>query len=605
MKTLNSILITGIICLNTYNLCAQNAPITTIGSVETYDDSTTVSIIVTDFIDIGACDLLITYDSTIASATSVSVGPGVGYMYFVPNTLAPGKISISWLFFQPLVSGLSLPDNSVFLNIAFERTGYGNSAIEFDFGHPLYCEYYDWQYASLNDTPNYTYYIDGSINFKMIDAPIINAPIMEFCEGTSSYIDVPVTVSEFNQIGAFNLSMQYNETVFNYESFTNDSGFPNLDVIESVPGTIVVEGISDATAGVTLANNSMLFTIHFENLGGSTSITWLDTGASCEFHGPAPMYEPRNDLPHSSFYENGSYTELPMPSVAGSISGPEGGNICRGDSNVFFSIAPIPYATGYEWELPAGAMIESGEGTPEIFVSFSIGAQNGAVNVYGTNECGNGNASPAFLINIETTPVIEIQPVSPDTVIAGDGTAVFSITATGSGVSYQWQEFTAADWSNIVNDEIYSGAMSEQLTITNPPIALNGNKYRCVVSGNCDPPAISDGNAILSVVLPTGYEIGNYNDEQGNNGIELTSFPNPFSDQITFTFVTPSAGIASIELFNMYGEKMIQETEHIETRGNHTFVLDGQQLSKGIYIAGFKFESGRVMNVKKLKIMAK
>ena len=85
MKIVISVLIIITICLNAQTLSAQNAPISAIGIAETYNDSATVSITVTDFINIGACDLLITYDSTIASATLVSLGPGVGAYYFIGN----------------------------------------------------------------------------------------------------------------------------------------------------------------------------------------------------------------------------------------------------------------------------------------------------------------------------------------------------------------------------------------------------------------------------------------------------------------------------------------------------------------------------------------
>jgi hypothetical protein len=589
MKTLISVLIIGTICFNTHALFAQNAPISTIGMVETYDDSAIVSITVTDFTNIGACDLLITYDSTMATATSVTVGSGVGYMFFIPNILTPGQISVSWLFFQPGIPGLSLPDSSVFLNITFERTGYGISAIEFDTSNQFYCFWADDDYDELNDIPYSTYYLNGSIFFEMIDAPVTSAPAIESCGGSETTY-IPVTVSDFNQVGAFNLTMQYDSLTFFYQSFTNNSGFPALDVVENIPGTLIIDGISDAPGGVNLANNTILFTLHFGALGGSTALTWLDLGESCEYFGPAPLYVPRNDVPQSAFYMNGYFTELQVPEPAGTITGPVGGTVCRGDSNTVFSIAPIAFANDYEWELPVGAIIQSGAGTPEISVSFDDSALGGNILVYGINECGDGIASPSYQLIVDVAPSITQQPASPDSVNPGSGIAHFSITAVGSNLSYQWQEFTD-DWTNLAEDEIYSGVFSTLLTITNPPISMNGNKYRCIVGGSCEPPAISDGNATLSVVLSTGFDEWNTAVSFRNESLKFNSFPNPFSDQITFAYAAPSQGIVNITIIDMYGVIVADITDQIETQGYHKLFFNSNQLTKGVYIASITFKN--------------
>jgi len=690
MKTTVATLLIGLICLNNYSLSAQNAPMATIGSVETYESTVSVPITVTEFSNIGACDLLFNYDPTIAIATSVTLGPGIGAYVFLPNIQTPGIISFSWLFFQYGVPGQTLPDNSVFLNITFERVGYGYSVIEFDNSLPNNCLWTDDNYDELNDTPHSTYYIDGSLSFEMIDAPHTSVADIEDCEGSAS-IDIPVTVSNFNQIGALNLTMQYDEEVYSYQSFTNESGFPGLEVNESNPGTIIINGSTDTPEGFAIENNSLLCTIHFNNLGGSTTISWFDSGESCLFNGPAPGYEPRNDQPQSTFYMNGSFTELSLPDEAGIVTGPAGGTICSGTSGVVFSISPIACAntyewtlpegavvesgdntheisvsfsenaisgdisvyginecgnglvspsfpitietapaeagivagpeegfvcrgandvtfslspisnaTSYDWTLPAGATIDSGEGTHEISVSFSENAISGDVSVYGINECGNGMVSPTFPITVEIAPSIDIQPVSPDTVIAGSGTASFSVTAIGADLTYQWQEFTD-DWANVSDGGVYSGSSTSLLTITNPPISMDGNFYRCTVSGNCEPTATTDGNAILAVVIYTRLA-NNYFD---NKELKFKSFPNPFSEQISFTFVPPSKGTVIMEIANIYGEKVRTVTKEITSIEDKSLTTNTNNLKPGIYIATIIFDNKNTIMRNTLKIIAK
>ncbi|NTW33298.1 MAG: hypothetical protein HGB12_11870, partial [Bacteroidetes bacterium] len=78
----------------------------------------------------------------------------------------------------------------------------------------------------------------------------------------------------------------------------------------------------------------------------------------------------------------------------------------------------------------------------------------------------------------------------------GSGAVSFTVTATG-GLTYQWQEFIIS-WNNVANAGVYSNVNTAILTITNPPLSMNANKYRCVVSGTCTN-TTSDGEATLSV----------------------------------------------------------------------------------------------------------
>ena len=688
MKTPITIVLICLVCLDSYNLSAQNAPITTIGSVETYETTIVVPVTVTGFTNIGGCDLLINYDETIATATSVTVGPGVGYYYFVGNPSVPGQISVSYIYFQPGTQGLTLADGSVFLNITFERTAYGNSAIEFDFSYPLYCDYFDWESNGLNDIPNSTYYINGSVSFAMIDAPQVTLPVIEECEG-ATLIDVPVTVTDFDQIGSFNLTLQYDNLVCSYQSFSNESGFPGLDVLETSVGILEITGFTDATEGFTIENNSTLCRLEFNILGGSTALAWTDSGESCTFSGPAPDYEPRNDSPQSSFYIDGSFTELLLPGEAGSIISPSGGVVCQGESGVVFSVSsinntdfyewtlpegatiesgegtpeisvsfennavsgdvfvfgvnecgsgiaspsfplivemvpspagqiagppggivcqgssdnlfsllPISNAVSYEWILPEGATIESGEGTHEINVSFSNNAVSGDISVYGVNECGSGIESPNFPIIVETAPLIITQPMSPDTVYANEGMAGFSVVAEGNDLSYQWQEYSL-EWSDISDGGLYSGSATTILTITNPPVSMNGNHYRCIVNGNCDPPAITDGNATLNVIVFTGLD----NNENDNDDLKFVTFPNPFSEKVSFNYYSPSKGTITIEIVNMYGEKVAIITRETQNKGKHIISYNTKHLKPGLYIANISFKNQKAIIRNTLKII--
>jgi hypothetical protein len=83
--------------------------------------------------------------------------------------------------------------------------------------------------------------------------------------------------------------------------------------------------------------------------------------------------------------------------------------------------------------------------------------------------------------------------------ICNNSGASFSISATNAK-SYQWQVSTGGTFYDIPEGSPYAGINSNNLTINPVNAAMNGYRFRCVVSGVCNPAAISD-SAMLSVKL--------------------------------------------------------------------------------------------------------
>jgi hypothetical protein len=75
---------------------------------------------------------------------------------------------------------------------------------------------------------------------------------------------------------------------------------------------------------------------------------------------------------------------------------------------------------------------------------------------------------------------VSTHPVS-STICAASSTT-FSIIASGSNLTYQWQVNTGLGFTNITNGGVYSGATTAILTLTNVPASQNGYTYQCVVN---------------------------------------------------------------------------------------------------------------------------
>ena len=85
------------------------------------------------------------------------------------------------------------------------------------------------------------------------------------------------------------------------------------------------------------------------------------------------------------------------------------------------------------------------------------------------------------------SPIINTQPI--DKSIYGGGNTNFSINASGTGLLYQWQLSTdeGITWQNLTNSAPYSGVTTSNLNINSAIESMNGNKYRCYVTGTCTP----------------------------------------------------------------------------------------------------------------------
>jgi hypothetical protein len=126
------------------------------------------------------------------------------------------------------------------------------------------------------------------------------------------------------------------------------------------------------------------------------------------------------------------------PLRPGLISGEE--TYCANTTGVVFSISPVANATSYQWEVPEGVVITSGQGTLSIIVDIGPTAPaTGTIRVFATNACGT--STPARSKNLYVTQV----PAA-----TGPITGSASFTPGSSGVPYSVEvipEATTYSWS--------------------------------------------------------------------------------------------------------------------------------------------------------------
>ena len=176
---------------------------------------------------------------------------------------------------------------------------------------------------------------------------------------------------------------------------------------------------------------------------------------------------------------------------------PASQSICAG-SNVTFSVTSAT-ALSYQWQLSIDGGTNFTAISGATSSTYTVNAVTAAQNNYQylavvNGQCNLTTSNPAVL-TVLNAPAITSQPQNVTLCIAGNNT--FSATATGTGITYQWQLSTngGAAFSNI------SGAVSSSYTLSGVTADMNNNQYRVMVSGTCTPPAASNA-AILTVISP-------------------------------------------------------------------------------------------------------
>jgi hypothetical protein len=173
-------------------------------------------------------------------------------------------------------------------------------------------------------------------------------------------------------------------------------------------------------------------------------------------------------------------------------------NACSG-SDAVFSVTATGQAVTYQWQVSTNSGTTWNDISGATASSLTIPAVDGSLNnnqyrVILNNACTSNLISNPALLIVSVAATITAQPQSV-TICAGQNTA-FTVTTTGSAITYQWQVSTngGTTWNNI------SGATSATLSINNADATFNGLTYRVVVTSCAG--ALNSGNATLTVNSP-------------------------------------------------------------------------------------------------------
>ena len=147
----------------------------------------------------------------------------------------------------------------------------------------------------------------------------------------------------------------------------------------------------------------------------------------------------------------------------GAISGLN--TICQGNLGVVYTVPVNSNVITYDWQVPTGATIVSGQGTNSISVDYGPTAVSGNVSVNGVNGCGSGPSStlPITISELPTTSIVS----GTQTVCEGS-THVYTTTVIPNTNSYLWtlpDGSTISTLTNTISIAFAASATSGNLSV--------------------------------------------------------------------------------------------------------------------------------------------
>lgn len=258
-------------------------------------------------------------------------------------------------------------------------------------------------------------------------------------------------------------------------------------------------------------------------------------------------------------------TVSPLPANPGIITGP---NSACDNTTQSYSVVSVAGLT-YNWTVPAGSTITSGQGTADITVL--LGTVSGTISVNAVNTCGNSSPG-TLLVTVEIIPGAAQAISGSDTVCAGETGYQYSVPIISNATSYAWILPTGAS--------VVSGGGTSAIVVSFDVSAVSGNISAAGIN-MCG--TGTESEKYVNVVVCTGI---NSNSLQSR----ILVYPNPVHDLLTISFKDAQKHLR-IRITDMKGQTVYDQSySNLSKDYDHQINVNG--FAKGVYMLHLTNDSG-------------
>jgi hypothetical protein len=287
-------------CINTICAYAPKTHLPVMGAIT--PGLTDIPVMVTNCNNIKAFTLVFDYDPAVITYVDNSPNPVFsaenGLLTVTDAISTGGKKKITLAYDGNLIS---LADSAHLTDLHFNYISGTTDLLWTTDGTS--CEFVDAYGYPAFDLPYSDYYINGKV--ISLEAPVTELDTIAAYPG--NYVTFTVKVWDYIDILSGHLTLNYNPAVLNYFNGIPDAAISSsFEASAMVPGTLIVDYASNDTS---LADGTALMYLTFLYLGGSSSITWNNSGNSCQYVN-AELLLPLNDDPATDHYMNGYITNV-------------------------------------------------------------------------------------------------------------------------------------------------------------------------------------------------------------------------------------------------------------------------------------------------------
>jgi hypothetical protein len=150
-------------------------------------------------------------------------------------------------------------------------------------------------------------------------------------------------------------------------------------------------------------------------------------------------------------------------------------------STATFSVAASGVDLSYQWQRSTDGAVSWTNLTVGSSASYSIPAVEASMNghqfrvIVRSGAFDVTSSAATLTVSLPALPAISVQP-APATSLAG-GSAAFSVTASGTNLSYRWQGANGTGWSDLV-----PGSATATLSLSGLAVSDSGRQFRVIVS---------------------------------------------------------------------------------------------------------------------------